>query len=124
MSTETSCHFDHLLQVQKESLRSLILFIFLDYFIHVYSPGVGADMPWGRKFDVNRNISSLRSFVASLKKNLFEIWFYTFFFMIVYTYIAPRQGQTAPVDNVLISTKMSCYYIPLLQVSKQNVSEV
>ena len=30
------------------------------------------------------------------KKNLFEVWFYTFFFTILYMYIAPGQWQTAP----------------------------
>ena len=30
-----------------------------------------------------------------VKKNLFEVWFYAIFFMILYVYIAPGQGQTA-----------------------------
>ena len=34
----------------------------------IYSPGAGADNPLGPNFDVNRNILSLQSFVASLKK--------------------------------------------------------
>ena len=38
--------------------------------LHVYSPRAGADNPRGQNFDVNRNILSLRSFVASLKKSL------------------------------------------------------
>ena len=36
---------------------------------------------------------SLRSFVTSFKKNLFEVNFIHFFFMILYMYIAPGQGQ-------------------------------
>ena len=96
MPTETTCHFGHLLQVSKKSLSSLILYNYFHYFIHVYSLGAGADNPLGMKFWCQRNILSLRSFVASLKKNLFEVWFYTFFFMILYMYIAPGQGQTAP----------------------------
>ena len=44
------------------------------------------------KFYVNRNIVFYK-----FKKNLFEVWFYTIFFMILYMYIAPRQGQTAPM---------------------------
>ena len=53
-------------------------------FIHVYSPGIGADNPLWTHFDVNRKILSLRSFVASLKKISlksdfiqFVSWFYT-----------------------------------------------
>ena len=60
-----------------------------------YIPGQGLTFPRGRNFYVNRNILSLWSFVASLKKHLFEVWFYAFVFMILYMYIAPGQGQTA-----------------------------
>ena len=44
------------------------------------APGQGLTTPLGRNFNVNRNILSLRSFVASLKKNLFEVWIYSIFF--------------------------------------------
>ena len=64
-------------------------------YIHV-APGQGLTTPRGRNFYVNRNILSLWSFVASFKKYLFEVWFYAIFFMILNTYIAPGQGQTAP----------------------------
>ena len=51
MSTETSCHFHHLLQVSKKSLKSdFIQFFFFHDFIHVYSPRAGADNPLGTKF--------------------------------------------------------------------------
>ena len=95
MSTGTSCHFGHLLQVSKKSLLSLILYKFFHEFIHVYSPGAGADNPRGHNCDVNGNLLSLRSFATSLK-NLFEVWFYTIFFMILHMYIAPGQGLTTP----------------------------
>ena len=50
MSTETSCHFGHLLQVSKKKiLKSDFIHIFHD-FIHVYSPGAGPDNPLGTKF--------------------------------------------------------------------------
>ena len=57
----------------------------------------GLTTPWGQNFDDNRNILSLWLFVASFKK-ISLVWFYTifFFFMILYIYIAPGQGQTAP----------------------------
>ena len=81
MSTETSRHFGHLLQLSKTSLWCLILYIFFFIILYMYiAPGQGLTTQWGRNFDVNRKIMSLRSFVASLKKNLFEVWFYTFFF--------------------------------------------
>ena len=86
------------------------------------APGQGLTTPWEWNFDVNRNTISLRSVVASLKKNLFEVWFYTiFFFMILYMYYSPRVRQP-PGDKILMSTEMSCHFIHLLQVSK-NVFE-
>ena len=93
MSTETSCHFGHLLQVSKKiSLTSDFIQFFSWFYTCIYSPGVD---PLGMKYDVNRNILSLRSFVASLKKSLWSLILYIFF-MILYMYIAPGQGQTIP----------------------------
>ena len=60
--------------------------------------GQGLTTPWGRNFYVNRNILSLWSFVASLKKISLKSDFIHFVFMILYMYniIALGQGQTAP----------------------------
>ena len=74
---------------KKISLKSdfIDFFTILYMYIHV-APGQGLTTPRGRNFYVNRNILSLWSFVASFKKNLFEVWFYAIFFMILYMYIA------------------------------------
>ena len=50
---------------QIKSFWSLILYIF----IMILVPGQGLTTRSGRNFDVNRNILSLRSFVASFKKS-------------------------------------------------------
>ena len=55
------------------------------------APGQGQTTPWGQNFDVNRNSLSLCPFVASLKKNRFEVDFFQFLYDYVYS---PRQGQT------------------------------
>ena len=55
--------------------------------------GQGLTTPWGRNFDVNRNIFSLRSFVASFKKISLNSDLIQFFFMILYMYIALGQEQ-------------------------------
>ena len=68
MSTGTSCHFGHLLKIkEKKSLKSDFIHFFriLSMYIH---PGQGQTAPRGHSFDVNRNILSLHSFVASFKK--------------------------------------------------------
>ena len=64
-------------------------------YIHV-APGQVLTTPRGRNFYVNRNILTLWSFVASFKNNLFGFRFYAIFFMLLYMYIAPGQGQTSP----------------------------
>ena len=60
------------------------------------APRQGLTTPWGRNCYVNRNILSLWSFAASFKNNSLKSVFIHFFFMILYLYIAPGQGQTAP----------------------------
>ena len=59
------------------------------------APGQGLTTPWEQNFDDNRNILSLRSFVASFKKISLMSDLYNFF-MSLYMYIAPGQGQTTP----------------------------
>ena len=58
------------------------------------APGQGLKTPWGLNFGVNRNMLSLRSFVASFKKISLKSDF-IHFLVILYMYIA-MQGQTAP----------------------------
>ena len=50
----------------------------------------------GQSFYVNRNALSLLSFVASFKIISSKSDFIHFFFMILYMYIVPGHGQTAP----------------------------
>ena len=79
-STETSCHFGHLLQVLKKiSLKSDFIHFFSMILYMYIAPGQGQTTPWGRNFDVKRNILSLRSFVASFKKNSLQSDFIQFF---------------------------------------------
>ena len=62
----------------------------------MYSPGPGQITPRGQNLNVNRNILSLRSFVTSLKKIPLKSSDFIYILMILYMYIAPRQGQTNP----------------------------
>ena len=83
------------------------------------APGHGLTTPWGRNFDVDRNILSLRSFVASLKKISLKPDFIHFFHDFIHVY-SPRAGADSPPgDKILMSTEMSCQFILLLQVSKK-----
>ena len=46
------------------------------------APGQGQAPRREQSFNVKTNVLSLHSFSPSLKQNVFEVWFYTFFFMI------------------------------------------
>ena len=56
----------------------------------------GQTTPLGQNFDVNRKALSFCPFLASSKKMSlkYDFMFYTDFLMILYSYIAPGQGQT------------------------------
>ena len=87
------------------------------------STGQGLTTPWGRNFNINGNILSLRSFVASFKQISLKSDFIQFFHDFIHVY-SPRAGADSPPgDKVLMSTEIFCHFIHLLQVSK-NVFEV
>ena len=93
MPTESSYHFDHLLQVSKKSIWILILYTFFNVFPHVYSPGAGADNPLWTKFWCQQKGLVTLPICCKFQKNIFEVWFYTYFCQFLYMYIAPGQGQ-------------------------------
>ena len=58
-------------------------------------PGQGQRAHRGQRFDVNRNVLSLHSFVASFKKLSLKSDFIQFFHDLIHVY-SPGQGQTVP----------------------------
>ena len=121
--TALPCHFMHFFSrfytcikfLQKPLVTSVISYKFqknpcevsfythfFHDFIHVYSSGAGADYPLGTKFWCQQEHLVTSVICCLFQKNLFEVWFYTFCFMILYMYIAPGQEQTAPGDKVLM----------------------
>ena len=68
MSTDMSCHFIHLLQIEKKmSLKSDFIHFFFHDLIHV-TLALGQRDPRGLNFGVNRKALSLFPFVASFKE--------------------------------------------------------
>ena len=63
--------------------------------IHVYCPGQGQTAPKGHRFDVNRNLLSLHSFVASLKKMSLKSHFIQFYFNDFMHAYSPKKGAGA-----------------------------
>ena len=121
MSTKSSYHFAHLLQVLKQSLWNIFDFkhILNDLSLNMYiALGQGQKTLWGQKVDVSRNFLSLCPFVASLKKNSLKSDFLRFlcvFFSHVYS---PRQGQTTHWGQKFMTTEGPFLFTYMLQVSK------
>ena len=96
MSTESPYHFHHLLQVSNKSLWILILYTVFNVFPYVYSPGAGADNPLWTKFWCQQKGLVTLPVCCKFQKNIFEVWFYTYFCLFLYMYIALGQGHTTP----------------------------
>ena len=109
------------------SLKNISLkFDFIQFFFvildNVYSPGAGADNPLGMKFWCQQEYLVTWVICCKFKKNLFEVWFYTIFFMILYMYIAPGQGQTAPLGTNFDVNRKALSLYPLVASFKENLS--
>ena len=108
MSTETSYHFGHLLQVSKQSLCSLILYTFFMILNMYIAPEQEQTAPRGHSFDVNRNILSLQSFVESFKKISQKSDFIPFFHDFIHVYSLrtgadTHRGQRFDVNSYVLS---------------------
>ena len=69
MSTGTSYHFGLLLQIKKKiSLKSVFIHFFSMILCMYIAPGKMQRAPRVQSFDVDRNVLSLHSFVASFKE--------------------------------------------------------
>ena len=106
MSTESPYHFNHLLQVSNKSLWILTLYIFVNVFPHVYSPGAEANNPLWTKFWCQQKGLVTLPICCKFQTNLFEFWFYTFFNAFIHVY-SPGAGA----DNHL-GSEFLCKHIP------------
>ena len=90
------------------SLKSDFLPFFMSvFFSNVYSPRQGQTIHWWQKFYDNRKAFSLCPYVASFKMISSKSDFIHIFFIILYIYIAPRQGKTNPWgQNFDVSRKL------------------
>ena len=75
------------------SLKS-ILYFFHDFIHENHSPRAGADNPLGTTFRCQQKGLITLPMYCKFQTDFFELWFYTYFFMLLY--IAPAQGQTTP----------------------------
>ena len=92
----------------KKSLWSLIfLLFFMCVFSNVHSPRHGADNPLRTKILWQQKGLFSLPIRCKFQNDLFKIWFYTHFLIILYMYIAPKQGQTNPWgQNFYVNRKL------------------
>ena len=121
MSTGTSCHFGHLLQVSTKSLRSLILYNFFMILYMYIDPGQGRKPPRVQKFYVNRKTLSLYPFIASFKEISFKSDLIQFFHDLIHVYNPGAGGMQPQGDKVIMSTETSCHFGHLLLVSNHRL---
>ena len=86
--------------------------------------GQGQTAHWGQRFDVNSYFLSLHSFVASLKKNVFEVWFYTFFFHDLIHVYSPRAGTDSPQGTKFGCQQKGLITLPIYCKFQRNLFEV
>ena len=109
---------------KKKSLWNLILCNFFHDFIHVYSPGAGADNPLGTKFWCQQEHLVTLVICCKLKKNLFEVWFYTFFFMDLIHVYSPGAGAESPQGTKFWCQQKGLITLPICCNFQRNLFEV
>ena len=105
------------MQVLKKCLWSLILYNLFYDLIHIYSPGAGADSPQVTKFGCQQKGIITLPICCKFKRNLFEVWFYTFFFHDLINVYNPRAGAYSPQrtkfwcqQKLLVTSVICCYF--------------
>ena len=126
MSTETSCYFGHLLKFKKKNLfevwfYTVFFFFFFHEFIHLYSPGAGADNPLGTKFLCQQE-HLVTSFICCKfkKKCLWSLILYKFFHDLIHVY-SPGAGADTPRGQNFDVNRKVLSLTHLLQVSKKSL---
>ena len=95
---------------------SMILYMYI-------TPVQGQTAPRGQSFDINRNVLSLHSFVASFKEISLKFDFIHFFHDLIYVY-SPRAGADSPPgDKILMSTEC-LITLPICCKFQRNLFEV
>ena len=87
-------------------------------------PGQGQTALRGWNFNVNRNILSLWSFVASFKKITLKSWFYTIFFHDLIHAYSPGAGADSPQGTQFWSQQKGLIILPICYKFQRNFFEV
>ena len=123
LGTKFCCQQEHLVttviccKFQKNLFEVWFYIIFFMILYMYIAPGQGHTAPKGQSFDVNRNVFSLHSFVAKLKKVSLKSDFIQFFHDLIHVYSPGAGGIHPQGDIVLLSMETSCHFGHLLLIS-------
>ena len=87
------------------------------------APGQGQTAPRGQSFDVNRNVLSLHSFVASFKKMSFKSDFMQYFSCLIHVY-SPGVGADSPQGTKFLCQQKGLITLPICCKFQRNLFEV
>ena len=112
-----SCHFIHLWHVSKKCLWRLILYNFLHDLKHVYIPGAGTESPKGTKVWCQQKGLITLPICCKFQRNLFEVWFNTFFSWFIIHVYSPGAGVYSPQgtkfccqQKLLVTSVICCQF--------------
>ena len=124
MSTRTSCHFGHLLQVVKENLFEVWFYAFFFMILYMYiAPGQGQTAPRGQSFNVNRNVLSFHLFDGSFKKCLWSLILYNLFYDLIHVY-SPGAGADSTLGTKFGCQQKGIITLPICCKFQRNLFEV
>ena len=87
------------------------------------APGQGETAHRGQRFDVNRNVFSLNSFVASFKKMSLKSDFIQFFHDLIHVY-SPRARADSPQETKFWCQQKGLITLPICCKFQRNLFEV
>ena len=127
MSTETPCYFGHLLPLvtlvicyKFKKISDVWFYNIFFMILYMYIAPEQGWQPLGNEILMATGTSCHFGHLLQLSKKISFKSDFIQFFSWFYTGIWPRgRSRQPPGDKVLMSTKMSCHFIHLLQVSKQ-----
>ena len=92
----------------------------LNDFIHVYcGPRAGTDNLLGTKFWCQQKFLIILPICCQFKKNLFEVWFFTGFYVFFFHMnIAPGRGRQSTGNKILMRTERPFLFAHMLPISK------
>ena len=124
ISTETSCHFGHLLQffLKIFEIWFYAFFFFMILYMHI-APGQGQTAPRKQSLDFDRNVLSLHSFVASFKKCLWSLILYNFFHYLIHVY-SPGTGTDSPQGTKFWCKQKGLITLPICCKFQRNFFKV